>query len=60
MPRSKKLKKIAQNTDMNYIDGKFTLGRIFHLAKKSKQSNMEMDFRFLWGWERSWNMFRRD
>ena len=60
MPRFKISKSIAHSTDMNYIDGEYKVDKIFQLAKQAEQSSIEIDFKFLWGLERSWNMFRRD
>ena len=60
MSKVNMLKYIARNTDMNYIDGDYTIKEIFQLTNQSEKSGIELDFRFLWEWERSWNMFRRD
>jgi len=49
MPRMKMLKSIAHNVEhsylslMNYIDGDYTVERLFQLAKESKQTNIEIN-----------------
>ena len=49
MPRMKILKSIAHNVAhsylslMNYIDGEYTVERLFQLAKESKQTNIVID-----------------
>ncbi|MGV8981140.1 hypothetical protein [Clostridium sp.] len=49
MPRMKMLKSIAHNVAhsylslMNYIDGEYTIERLFQTAKKSKQTNIVID-----------------
>lgn len=49
MPRLKMLKSIAHNVAhsylslMNYIDGEYTVERLFQIAKKSKQTYIVID-----------------
>lgn len=49
MPRMKMLKSIAHNVAhsylslMNYIDGEYTVERLYQIAKESKQTNIVID-----------------
>lgn len=49
MPRMKMLKSIAHNVAhsylslMNYIDGEYTVERLFQIAKESKQTEISID-----------------
>lgn len=47
------------DTDMSYIDSKFTVETLFQPIKQYDKTSVEPDSRFLWEWDKTWNMFKR-